>query len=152
LAAQWRGLQAEHQWRFTPPLQIMRALAQALCEFKAAGGRTARLLHYRRLAERLEQGMARLGFLPLIASAHRAPIIISFAPRPGLAYDIGKLNGFLAARGIEIYPSKHWRADSFRVGVIGELESEDIDLLLAAFQAFIEDSSKQRQEDRMPCP
>ncbi|WP_245987053.1 hypothetical protein [Azospirillum thermophilum] len=76
--------------------------------------------------------MAALGFLPLIDQPHRAPIIITFAPRPDAACDAAALAEALAERGLVIYPSKHWRRDSFRVGVIGAIGEDDIDDLLAA--------------------
>lgn len=141
LQAQYLGLERDQQWRFTPPLQVMLALETAIGEFLSAGGRPARYRRYARLAERLEQGMAELGFLPVVAAQDRAPIIITFAPRPGLVCKIAELNEFLFQRGLVIYPSKHWNPDSFRIGVIGELHDQDIDDLLAAFSAFLHASN-----------
>lgn len=124
------------QWRFTPPLQTMLALEQAIAEFEAAGGQAARLARYAALAQRLLRGMAALGFEPLIGAAHRAPIILTFAPAAGVRCDIARLNDFLLARGIVIYPTKHANPESFRIGVIGELDGADVDRLLAAFAQF----------------
>jgi 2-aminoethylphosphonate-pyruvate transaminase len=138
LQAQQRALEDDGQWRFTPPLQVMLSLAQAIEELKAAGGQAARHRRYAALADQLVRGMAALGFEPVIEAAHRAPIIITFAPRPGLRCDITRLNDFLFERGLVIYPTKHWHPDSFRIGVIGELSSSDIDELLAAFASFRE--------------
>jgi 2-aminoethylphosphonate-pyruvate transaminase len=136
LQAQLLAMESNLQWRFTPPVQLMLALAQAIREFDATGGRVARYRRYATLAEQLERGMASLGFLPVIDAAYRAPIIITFAPRLGLDCNIGSLNDFLSRRGLVIYPTRHWRPDSFRIGVIGEIDPADIDELLAAFADF----------------
>lgn len=141
LQAQHRQMESDGQWRFTPPLQVMLSLAQAIREFNAAGGQPARHRRYASLAERLVRGMAAIGFEPVIEEACRAPIIITFAPAPGLRCDIARLNDFLLERGLVIYPTKHWRPDSFRIGVIGELAAADIDALLDAFAAFRQSSA-----------
>ncbi len=136
LSAQHRMFETGQQWRFTPPLQAMLALRQAIREFDAAGGQPARRRRYERLAARLLQGMERIGFAPVIDAAHRAPIITTFAPRAGIHCAFATLNDFLFERGLVIYPTRHRNPDSFRVGVIGELTPDDIDDLLRALAAF----------------
>lgn len=134
LRAQATALDRDGQWRFTPPLQIMLALQQAIAEFHAAGGRAARYEAYRLRMERLLAGMSELGFTPVIDAAHRAPLIVTLT---GINCDTARLNDYLFARQLVIYPTKHSDPHSFRVGIMGELSLADIDELLAAFAEFI---------------
>src|SRR5262249_36249675 len=62
LAAQWRGLEANGQFRFTPPTHVLLALEEALVAHAREGGITGRAARYRRNHERLVAGMRRLGF------------------------------------------------------------------------------------------
>ncbi|MDN7671669.1 2-aminoethylphosphonate--pyruvate transaminase [Burkholderia oklahomensis] len=82
LLAQHRALESNRQWRYTPPIQIMRALDRAIDEYDEAGGQAARLASYRRRAQRLLDGLARVGIAPVIDAANRAPIITTFATPP----------------------------------------------------------------------
>lgn len=147
LHSQWRGFEQDGQWRFTPPLQVMLALQAAIDEFGDAGGRQARYRSYAYRAARLEQGMASIGFTPLVNASYRAPIIITFVPQAGRTCDIGALNQFLFARALVIYPTKHWQPGSFRIGVIGELGTDDIDALLAAIAEFTANAPVARPTD-----
>ncbi|KVK74606.1 2-aminoethylphosphonate aminotransferase [Burkholderia sp. MSMB1498] len=137
LLAQHRALESNAQWRFTPPVQIMLALDRAIDEYDAAGGQPARLASYRRRAQRLVNGLARVGVVPIIDAAHRAPIITTFATPPHVRGRIAALEQYLFERGLEIYPTKHSNPDSFRVGVIGELDDADIDELVLRMSEFI---------------
>ncbi len=134
LHAQVEALDRDGQWRFTPPLQIMLALQQAIAEFHAAGGRVARYEAYQQRMDRLLTGMAALGFTPVIQAAHRAPLIVTLT---GAGCDTAQLNDYLFARQLVIYPTKHSDPNSFRVGVMGELSLADVDALLATFAEFI---------------
>jgi 2-aminoethylphosphonate-pyruvate transaminase len=137
LLAQYRALESDGQWRFTPPLQAMLALEQAIKEFRVAGGRTARYQHYAALAERLVKGMDELDIVPVIEAPYRAPIITTFVPRDGRIINTVALNEFLFRRGLVIYPTKYWNSASFRVAVIGDLDMNDINNLLNAFSDFL---------------
>lgn len=136
LRAQANALDGNGQWRFTPPLQIMLALKQAIDEYRQQGGRRARHRAYSQRMAHLLDGMARLGFTPIIQPQFCAPLIVTLAPNPGIQCEIDKLNDFLFQRGLVIYPTKHWAVNSFRIGVMGELDIQDIDDLLTAFAEF----------------
>ncbi|WP_282497919.1 2-aminoethylphosphonate aminotransferase [Pantoea stewartii] len=141
LNAQFEALEQDGQWRFTPPLQIMLALQQAIAEFHEQGGRAARYKVYQQRMEYLLQGMASLGFTPIIDAEYRAPLIVTLAPQSEVDCDISRLNDYLFERQLVIYPTKHSNPNSFRVGVMGELSLADIDDLLVAFSMFISGAS-----------
>ena len=62
LEAQWRGLESNGQWRFTPPTHVLAALDAALDQFDAEGGVPGRFARYSRNCAVLRAGMRELGF------------------------------------------------------------------------------------------
>lgn len=130
LHAQWRGFETDGQWRFTPPVQVVAALVEALCALDAEGGPPARLRRYRDNFATLHAGMRRLGFELFLDEAVQAPIIATYRLPPGLAF--GSFYDALAARGFLIYPGKLTRAETFRIGVIGAIGRPDMERLLDA--------------------
>ena len=132
LHAQWLGLEADGQWRFTPPVQVVAGLVEALRLLEAEGGTLARLARYQRRFERLVAGLAPLGYSLYLDPALQSPIIATFRPRPGRPFDFDALYHRLAARELVIYPGKLTDAETFRIGCIGALQDSDFDALVDA--------------------
>jgi 2-aminoethylphosphonate-pyruvate transaminase len=131
---QWRGFEGNGQWRFTPPVQVVAALVEALRLLEAEGGPAARLHRYQDNFDTLAAGMARLGFRMFLDPAVQAPIIATFHPLDDPRFAFEAFYEALAARGFLIYPGKLTRADSFRIGCIGALERNDFQTLLVAIE------------------
>jgi 2-aminoethylphosphonate-pyruvate transaminase len=127
LEAQWRGFEANGQWRFTPPTHVLAALDAALDQFDAEGGVAGRFARYSRNCAILRGGMEELGFTPWLEEGLQAPIIVTFRiPDDGRLPDGGwfRFDDFyrsLHERGIVIYPGKLTAMDSFRIGCIGAI-------------------------------
>ncbi|MDE1462455.1 2-aminoethylphosphonate--pyruvate transaminase [Spartinivicinus poritis] len=149
LQAQARILAHSGQWRFTPPLQVMRALQQAVTEYQEQGGQAARHRCYQARMTHLLKGMQALGFEPVIEPQYRAPLIVTLAPSSGRQVNIQELNAFLLDRQLVIYPSQLSTPHSFRVGVMGELTMKNLDELLEAFQLYL-DEALTRQSPQSP--
>ncbi|MGC1303445.1 MAG: 2-aminoethylphosphonate--pyruvate transaminase [Caulobacteraceae bacterium] len=137
LHAQHQGFEANGQWRFTPPVQVVAALVEALRALETEGGRAARLARYQDNLDTLVDGMARLGFPLYLDRALQAPIIATFRPRPGRPFDFEVLYDGLAERGFLIYPGKLTQGESFRIGCIGDLHRTDFERLLAAVEEVV---------------
>jgi 2-aminoethylphosphonate-pyruvate transaminase len=112
------------QWRFTPPTHVLAALHQALDELDAEGGVEGRGRRYARNARILLDGMRALGFVPLLAEAVQAPIILTFQMPADPRFRFEEFYELLRARGYVIYPGKLTVAPSFRMGCIGRLGPE----------------------------
>ncbi len=134
---QWRGFEANGQWRFTPPVQVLAALAAALDQLQAEGGIAARHARYSRNCEVLTQGMLNRGFTPYIEAARQAPVIVTFRMPTGTWFQFQTFYAFLHARDIVIYPGKLTQTASFRIGCIGAIDQDDINRALAAIDAFL---------------
>ena len=137
LHAQWRGLEAGGQWRFTPPVQVVAALVEALRTLEAEGGPPARLARYRDNLDVLVRGMAEMGFELYLQPALQAPIIATFRQPEHIGFDFGRLYDGLAERGFLIYPGKLTKAESFRIGCIGALDRGDFQRLLVAVREAV---------------
>jgi 2-aminoethylphosphonate-pyruvate transaminase len=129
---QWRGLEANGQWRFTPPTHVLAALDQALAEHAAEGGVAGRGRRYRNNCDVLVAGMRALGFETFLSDDLQAPIIVTFRTPADPKFDFTKFYDGLAARGCVIYPGKLTDADSFRIGCIGALDDGDMKRVIAA--------------------
>ena len=134
LHAQWRGLSANGQWRFTPPVQVVAALDAALDQLDEEGGVAARNARYRENREVLVGGMRELGYDTLLPDAWQSPVIVTFLT--GEKFDFGRLYDGLAARGYVIYPGRLATAPSFRIGCIGQVFADDMRAVVAAVAAI----------------
>ena len=132
LHAQWRGFAADGQWRFTPPVQIVAGLVEALRLLETEGGPQARLARYQRRFDRVAAGLEPLGYRLYLDRPLQSPIIATFVPPSGRPFDFAALYDRLAARGRVIYPGKLTDAETFRIGCIGALEDADFDDLVNA--------------------
>lgn len=135
LAEQWRAIENNGQWRFTPPVQVLLALDQALDELEAEGGPPARLARYADNCRTLVDGMRALGFETLLPAALQAPIIVTFLSPSDPAWGFAAFYEGLRRRGFAIYPGKLTEVDSFRIGCIGDLGRDE---MLAVVEAVRE--------------
>jgi 2-aminoethylphosphonate-pyruvate transaminase len=139
LLAQWRGLELNGQFRFTPPTHAILAFQQALDELDEEGGPPGRLQRYRENQTTLLTGMQALGFRPYLDSALQSPIITSFHDPQHPAFLFDPFYRRLNDRGFVIYPGKVTEGSCFRIGTIGRLFPEDMTRLVAAIEAVLHD-------------
>ncbi len=123
---QWRAMQKNRQWRFTPPTHVLLAFDQALSEYLEEGGVEGRGGRYRENCDLLVAGMREMGFKTLLPDELQAPIIITFHMPTNPEFDFDAFYDGLKARGYVIYPGKLTVADSFRMGCIGRLGGNQI--------------------------
>ena len=129
---QWQAFEKTGQWRFTPPIHVIVSLHQAIEEHQAEGGVKGRGGRYAVNCKLLIEGMAELGFKPLLAPALQAPIIVTFHMPTHPAFKFQAFYDGLKDRGYVIYPGKLTVADSFRIGCIGRIGPEHMMGALAA--------------------
>ena len=130
LHAQWRGFEDNGQWRFTPPVQVVAALVEALRLLEAEGGSQARYARYAANLAILLDAAAAAGVSLYLDRALQAPIIATF--RSPDKFDFTRFYGALGRRGFVIYPGKLTAGETFRIGCIGAVGPEDFRRLAAA--------------------
>ena len=136
---QWQAMEANAQWRFTPPVHCIVAFDQALREHEEEGGVAGRGRRYRRNCQVLVEGMRALGFTTLLPDALQAPIIVTFHMPADPAFHFSLFYRKLNERGYIIYPGKLTVADSFRIGCIGRLGEEQMQGALRAIEATLDE-------------
>ena len=104
LLAQWRGLENNGQFLFTPPTHVLLVFSRALAELEQEGGVPARAARYQANHEVLVEGMRQLGFKTFVPGELQSAIITTFQYP---AHDKFEFDGFytgLSRRGFLIYP------------------------------------------------
>jgi 2-aminoethylphosphonate-pyruvate transaminase len=139
LLEQYRGLEKDGQFRFTPPTHAVIALRQALRELDAEGGVEGRAARYKENHETLVAGMRQMGFKVYLRPEHQGYIITSFLypSHPNFRFD--EFYERLNRRNYVIYPGKVGKADCFRIGSIGRIFPTDVRDLLAAISRVLEE-------------
>jgi 2-aminoethylphosphonate-pyruvate transaminase len=139
LHAQWRGLEKDGQFRFTPPTHTLLAFREALAELKDEGGIPARAARYARNRSILLDGLAPLGLEEYLPRHLQSSIIMSYRYPNHPAFHFEDLYQSLSNRGLVIYPGKVSDADCFRIGCIGHLFEDDFRELVAALGDVLQD-------------
>lgn len=137
LFEQWRGLETNGQFRFTPPTHALLAFAQALRELETEGGVAGRAQRYQANHAALLAGMTALGFQTYLPPEKQSWIISTFYYPGDPAFQFEDFYRRLADRGMVIYPGKLGQAACFRIGNIGRLTAADIQDLLEAVAAVL---------------
>jgi 2-aminoethylphosphonate-pyruvate transaminase len=137
LRAQWKGLEGNGQFRFTPPTHALLAFHQALLELEQEGGPEGRGTRYYNNYLTLLTGMRALGFKEYLPPELQGYIITSFLYPTHPSWSFDEFYHRLNERDFVIYPGKVSNADCFRIGNIGRLFEADIRALLAAIKEVL---------------
>ncbi|MBI2207843.1 MAG: 2-aminoethylphosphonate--pyruvate transaminase [Candidatus Rokubacteria bacterium] len=116
---------------FTPAVQVLHAMEQALVEL-AAEGVAARIARYAENARVLRDGLGRLGLEILVPPAARSHILTTFRLPAGVTYPA--LHDGMKRRGYIIYAGQGPISTyAFRVANMGALTPADMEKVVAAF-------------------
>jgi 2-aminoethylphosphonate-pyruvate transaminase len=122
---------------FTPAVQVLHAMEQALVELEREGV-ARRIARYAENARVLREGMARLGFEVLLPEAARSAILTTFRLPAGITYEA--LHDAMKRRGYIIYAGQgDIRTYAFRVSNMGTLTPQDIKGVVDAFTTSLEE-------------
>ncbi|MBI3105070.1 MAG: hypothetical protein HYY95_05775 [Candidatus Rokubacteria bacterium] len=122
---------------FTPAVQVLCAMEQALAELETEGV-ARRIERYAENARVLRAGMGWLGFEILVAAGARSNILTTFRLLPGLGYD--PLHDAMKRRGYIIYAGQgDIRTYAFRVSNMGTLTPADMRGVVEAFAASLDE-------------
>jgi 2-aminoethylphosphonate-pyruvate transaminase len=137
LYEQWKGLEANGQFRFTPPTHALVAFHQAMKEHGEEGGVAARGARYRANADILIRGMRDMGFSTLLSDNEAGPIIQTFLTPRDPNFDFENFYEDLRLRGFAIYPGKLTKRPSFRIGTIGKVDGTVMKAVLKAIREVL---------------
>lgn len=138
ILAQHLGLEANGQFRFTPPTHAILAFDEALNELDVEGGVAGRGKRYAENHAALVKGMTALGFRTYLQPEHQSYIITSFYYPDHPNFHFETFYRSLSDRGFVIYPGKVGNADCFRIGSIGRLYPDDVRNLVEAVRVVLD--------------
>lgn len=133
-----RFFEKELQMQFTPPVQIVYALAQALDEYFAEGGERRHARYVANWAV-LDGGMRELGFRRLLPEAILSRILTTYLEPDHPAYGFEAMHDRLYAKGFTIYPGKGLRQGTFRLANMGDVHPEQMREFLGAMSSTIDE-------------
>jgi 2-aminoethylphosphonate aminotransferase len=136
LARHERSLAAGGQFPFTPPVQVVYALAQALRETREETV-AVRAARYRACYDTLLAGMEGLGFAPLLPRPLHSGLLTAFLTPPWPGFSFPALHDHLYRRDITLYPGKLPGTDTFRVANIGALVPADLAAFVSEVGKFL---------------
>ena len=122
--------------RFTPPVQTMYALKQAIDEYFDEGG-DKRYLRYTKNWETLREGIEKLGFQLLLDSKDESRILLTVINPVNPKFDFEKIHDLLYDKNYTIYPGKVGTKKTFRLANMGAINSEDISKFLIEFKRIL---------------
>ena len=132
------GRRGAGRFRFTPPAQVLNALAVAL-ELHAAEGPAARLDRYVANMRVLYDGVRALGLTPFVAREHQGPVIVNVHAPDDPAWDLQRFVDALKRRGVLISNFYNTPTPGFRVGCIGAITPDDMRQAVAAMGEALEE-------------
>jgi 2-aminoethylphosphonate-pyruvate transaminase len=133
---QYRHFKKTKQTRFTPPVQTLYALRQAIIETKleTIAGRYAR---YTACWEELVRGVKKLGLAMLVPEEHQSKLITAIVEPPSPAYSFEALHDLARGHGFTIYPGKLSGANTFRIANIGDIKPAEMAAFVAVLEKYI---------------
>ena len=139
----WAEHQARQSTPFTPPVNGLLGLAQALKELDKQGGWKSRRLRYRRLAARVADTCEKLGVEQWLPAKDSSCVLRSYHLPTGLTYN--QLHDGLKQQGFVIYAGQGDLATRlFRISTMGEISDYDMARLEQALILVIEGARNQK--------
>jgi len=134
--SQYTGFNKSRQMQFTPPIQVMYALRQAIDEYfkETEEGRASR---YEENWQLLYNGLKEMGFRFLLPYNQESHILIAVHEPTDKNYSFEVMHDYFYERGYTIYPGKEAKEATFRLAVIGDLHREDILNFLTELENYL---------------
>lgn len=125
------------EMHFTPPVQTIYSVRQALEEYFAEG-EEAKWARHTRVFEAIHKGIAELGFKDIIKRELQAGLVVSVKYPDDANWDFEKVHDYCYERGFTIYPGKVSTTDTFRLCALGAIDEEDIVEFFKVFREALE--------------
>ena len=122
---QYAHFSKTHQTRFTPPVQTMYALRQAIIETKQETVQK-RYERYTECWRILLAAIKKLGLEMLVKEDHQSHFITAILEPKTPQYSFDALHDFAAEHSFTIYPGKLGNIDTFRIANIGDIQPEEM--------------------------
>lgn len=125
------------QMHFTPPVQTIYSVIQALKEYWAEG-EDAKWARHTRVFEAIHKGLDELGFKDVIKREWQAGLVVSAIYPDDVNWDFDKVHDYCYERGFTIYPGKISTTNTFRLCALGAIDEDDITAFFKVFKEALE--------------
>ncbi|MBW1829945.1 MAG: 2-aminoethylphosphonate aminotransferase [Deltaproteobacteria bacterium] len=126
------------EMHFTPPVQTMYALQQAIKEYFEEGEQ-ARWERLTKCWEAIHNGLEEMGLGTVIDKEIQGHLVVTVQAPKDDKFDFFKLHDYCFERGFTIYPGKMFGLKTFRLCNLGLITEKDIqDFFVVAKEAFQE--------------
>jgi 2-aminoethylphosphonate aminotransferase len=125
LYQQYEYFEKHGQMQFTPPVQVIYALKQAIIEYFEEGEEN-RYERYVKNWQTLRAGLKEMGFEFLLKEEEEARLLITVLYPKNPAFDFDKMHDLLYNEGFTIYPGKVGKVGTFRLANLGAIDEKDI--------------------------
>jgi len=125
------------QMHFTPPVQTIYSVIQALKEYWAEG-EEAKWARHTRVFEAIHKGLDELGFKDVIKREWQAGLVGSAIYPDDVNWDFDKVHDYCYERGFTIYPGKISTTNTFRLCALGAIDEDDITAFFKVFKEALE--------------
>ena len=133
---QWSYLKEKNQLRFTPPVQVCYAFNHAIKETLSETV-PARWQRYRDNWEILYEGMKGLGFSFYLPMEQQSKILMAIKLNDKLPMGFDHFHDYLFERNITVYPGVIPESKTFRMAVIGDLYTEDMERVISVVREYL---------------
>jgi 2-aminoethylphosphonate-pyruvate transaminase len=133
---QYQHFKKTKQTRFTPPVQSLYALRQAIIETKneTIPGRYKR---YSDCWERLIRSVKTLGLSLLVPEEAQSKLITAIIDPSSPHYSFETLHDHARRQGFTIYPGKLSEANTFRIANIGNIQPDEMTAFTRVLEAYL---------------
>jgi 2-aminoethylphosphonate-pyruvate transaminase len=136
LYGQYKYFSGTKQMRFTPPVQTLYALKQAIIETNLEGVQE-RYKRYSKSWGVLIDGITSLGLTHLVKKEHHSRIITAIIEPNASSYDFEEMHDYFYRHGYTIYPGKLDGQNTFRVANIGDITYKDMELFVSMLEQYL---------------
>jgi len=132
---QYLYFKENYQMRFTPPVQVLYALKQAIVEAKEE---TIQNRHerYKECCQILWKGLNKLNLRKLVNEKASSMLLTSIVEPQINGYCFDELHDYLYSKGFTIYPGKISSQNTFRVANIGQIYPENMNKFIEILEEY----------------
>lgn len=138
LYLQYEYFEKHGEMHFTPPVQTIYAMKQALEEYFEEG-EAAKWDRHTRVFEAIHTGLKRLGFENVIKREWQAGLVVTVKYPDDSNWSFEKIHDYCYERGFTIYPGKVNDMPTFRLCALGAIDEPDIIEFFKVFEAGLKE-------------
>lgn len=125
------------EMRFTPPVQTVYALKQAILEYWEEG-EEEKWARHQRVWKAIYNGLDELGFTFTIKKDYQSKLVVAVNYPDDLEWDFTRVHDHCYESGYTIYPGKISGSDTFRLCSLGKIDVDDIEGFFKVFKEAID--------------